>query len=41
MARNLADLGLDGQTPKLFQSSEDFQSLLFGGVEIDLMQANL
>ena len=31
MARHLADLGLDGQTPKLFQTTEDFQSLLFGG----------
>ena len=31
MARNLADLGLDGQTPKLLQTTEDFQSLLFGG----------
>jgi hypothetical protein len=37
MARNLADLGLDGQTPKLFQSTEDFQSLLFAGVEVDLV----
>lgn len=31
MARHLADLGLDGQTPKLFQTTENFQSLLFGG----------
>ncbi len=31
MARNLADLGLDGQTPKLLQTSDDFQSLLFAG----------
>ena len=31
MARNLADLGLHGQTPKLWQTTEDFQSLLFGG----------
>lgn len=31
MARNLADLGLNGQTPKLLQTTEDFQSLLFGG----------
>lgn len=31
MARHLADLGLDGQTPKLFQTTEDFQSLLYGG----------
>lgn len=31
MAKNLADLGLDGQTPKLLQTTEDFQSLLFGG----------
>ncbi len=26
-----SDLGLDGQTPKLLQTTEDFQSLLFGG----------
>ncbi len=32
MARHLADLGLDGQTPKLFQTTENFQSLLFGGL---------
>lgn len=32
MARNLADLGLNGQTPKLFQTTENFQSLLFGGI---------
>lgn len=31
MARNLAELGLDGQTPKLFQTTENFQSLLFSG----------
>jgi len=31
MARNMADLGLDGQTPKLLQTTEDFQSLLFAG----------
>ena len=31
MARNVAELGLHGQTPKLLQTSEDFQSLLFGG----------
>jgi hypothetical protein len=31
MARNLTELGLDGQTPKLLQTTEDFQSLLFGG----------
>lgn len=31
MARHLVELGLDGQTPKLFQTTEMFQSLLFGG----------
>jgi hypothetical protein len=31
MSQNLKDLGLDGQTPKLLQTTEDFQSLLFGG----------
>ena len=31
MTCHLADLGLDGQTPKLFQTTENFQSLLFGG----------
>jgi len=31
MAQNLADLGLDGQTPKLLQTTDDFQSLLFAG----------
>ena len=31
MAQNLADLGLDGQTPKLLQTTDDFQSLLFPG----------
>lgn len=32
MARNLTDLGLDGQTPKLLQTTDDFQSLLFAGL---------
>lgn len=31
MARNVADLGLNGQSPKLLQTTEDFQSLLFAG----------
>jgi hypothetical protein len=31
MSVNLKDLGLDRQTPKLLQTTEDFQSLLFGG----------
>jgi hypothetical protein len=31
MAKDLADLGLDGQTPRLFQTTENFQSLLFAG----------
>jgi len=31
MAKNLTDLGLDGQNPKLLQTTEDFQSLLFAG----------
>jgi len=31
MAKNLRDLGLDGKTPKLMQTTEDFQSLLFAG----------
>jgi len=34
MARNLADLGLYGQSPKLLQTTEDFQSLLFAGQPI-------
>ncbi len=31
MAKNLRDLGLDSQTPKLMQTTEQFQSLLFQG----------
>lgn len=31
MANNLRDLGLDGKTPKVMQTSDDFQSILFAG----------
>jgi len=36
MAQNIADLGLDGQTPKLFQTTENFQSLLFAGQKVGM-----
>jgi len=36
MARHLVELGLNGQTPKLFQTTGDFQSLLFGGTPEDV-----
>lgn len=36
MADNFRDLGLDGQTPKLLQSTEDSRSLLFAGTVVDL-----
>lgn len=36
MAQNLADLGLDGQTPKLLQTTESFQSLLFAGQNVGM-----
>ncbi len=31
MAENLRDLGLDGETPKVMQTTDDFQSVLFAG----------
>lgn len=31
MAKNLQDLGLDGKMPKVIQTSDDFQSILFAG----------
>lgn len=31
MTKNLRDLGLDGKAPKVMQTAEDFQSILFAG----------